>query len=413
MTNTNVSILLIGNELLDGRLNDTNSHYLSKELAINNFNVIAKYTVADKEEEILESLNYLSNKSDVILISGGLGPTSDDLTREVLAKFLNVELVQSKIALSDLKKYYKIRNRELNQSNLKQTFIPSNSTLVRNLNGTASLFRSFSKEKNVHIACFPGVPSELKAAFSENILPWMNKNFKKEQLHLKTYRFFGIPESSLHEQIENLNFSKQVQISYRASFPEIQLVLKSYNQEILEDTNNILLKNVSNKNLFSIDSSISLPLVLHNLLLDKNFKIALAESCTGGLISSLLVSNAGSSNYFSGGVVSYSNESKENLIDVSSDTLKNFGAVSAECASEMAKGVRRKFKSNISISITGIAGPDGGSEDKPVGTFYIGLADEHSVISKKCFFFDKRNRFQTYAAYTALNFLRNHIQQNN
>ncbi|MCL4156419.1 UNVERIFIED_CONTAM: hypothetical protein GTU68_041229, partial [Idotea baltica] len=147
-------------------------------------------------------------------------------------------------------------------------------------------------------------------------------------------------------------------------------------------------------------------------LLAKSLKLSLAESCTGGLLSSLLVSNAGSSNYYPGGVISYSNEIKESLIDVSSDTLNKFGAVSAECASEMAKGVRRKFNSDISISVTGIAGPDGGSEEKPVGTFYIGLADKNSVISKKCFFFDKRNRFQMYAAYTALNFLRNYIEEN-
>lgn len=406
---TKVSLLLIGNELLDGRLNDTNGHYFSLKLKENDFNVVFKQTVADNEGEIIEALNFLAKKSDVILISGGLGPTSDDLTRDVVAKFLETELVQEELALNDLKDFYKRKKRELNPSNIKQTLIPKGSTLIRNKIGTASMFRCYSAKHDVHIVCFPGVPYELKTAFIEEVLPWLNNEFSTSELFISNFRFFGIPESVLHDKVEDLNLDSKIDVAYRASFPEIELLLKSYNKDKLKEGISIIDKNFSSKNLFATNSTLSLPEVVHKLLAKNRETLSLAESCTGGLTSALLLENPGASAYYPGGIVSYSNEVKEKELNVSSNTLNTEGAVSSKCVEEMAIGVKNKFGSTFGLSISGIAGPDGGSDEKPVGTFFVGLATKDKVISEKYFYFDKRKRFQTLASYTALNLLRNNL----
>lgn len=406
---TNISILLIGNELLDGRLNDTNGHYLSLVLKENNFNVVLKQTVSDDEAQILSVLKYLSKHSDVILVSGGLGPTSDDLTREVITKFLNTELEQKEEALKDLKDFYERKKRELNPSNLKQTYIPKGSKLIRNKIGTASMFRSFSSEDDVHIICFPGVPFELKKAFIDDVLPWLKGEFATKEIYVSYFKFFGIPESVLHDKIKELNIDSQIDIAYRASFPEIQILFKSHHREKLRASTELVNNNFSSENLFSKEASSSLPKIVHELLIEKKKTLSLAESCTGGLTSALLLENSGASDYYPGGIVSYSNEIKEKELKVSNKTLKTDGAVSAKCVEEMAKGVREKFNSDFGVSISGVAGPGGGSDEKPVGTFFVGLATKNKVISKKFFYFDKRPRFQLVASYTALNLLRNNL----
>lgn len=386
-----VAILPVGNELLDGRVLDTNSKFLSGEISSLSGEVVCILSVPDELNTIVESLEFVSNKAEVIVITGGLGPTSDDLTREAVSEFANCPLIKNELLLNEIKEFFAKRGKEFHPSNEKQSFIPESSTVIPNTLGTAPGF--LLRKESITIVSLPGVPEELEPMWLNFVKPLLKPD---KELFVLGFKTFNLPESVVAGRIPKL---EDVKIGYRAQFPEITVKISGFHKEKVENAFKVAKEAVGVDSIFTEDINLSLP----DLFKDSKKTIQVAESCTGGLLGKLLTDLPGSSRYFLGGVISYSNELKEKLLGVR--TIKDFGAVSSETAIAMAEGVRKK--ADVGISITGIAGPDGGTNEKPVGTFYIGVATEEG--SKSYHFLYQgadRAKIRKAAAYEALNILR-------
>lgn len=401
------ALLAIGSEIIDGRIMDTNSNYLCKELGLLGIPVRQILTCDDNIDDITAALAYISAKSEIILISGGLGPTTDDLTREAVARYYQCKLVLKEEALRDIKSMYERRGRKYDNSNDVQAYLPENSEIIKNPVGSAPGF--YVGEKGAFLASLPGVPSELKAMFKETVAPLLKKSFPHAKgASIKGFKCFGLPEATIGSRIKALNFPDEISVSYRAAFPEVHVALKSFSAELpkfFEEAK----RAVGEDFIFTEDLNETFEERLHKLLLEKNVTVAAAESCTAGILSGLLTNTPGSSRYFKGGVVSYANEAKRSLLDVPAATLESFGAVSRETAEAMAQAARVKFNADLGISITGIAGPGGGSEKRPVGLFYIGISSTSAVSAVRGFNPLDRKRIRAFAAHTALDSLRRHL----
>jgi nicotinamide-nucleotide amidase len=386
-----VAILPIGNELLDGRVVDTNSKFLGSELASLGIETTCILSVPDDLKSMLDSLRFAEKRANFIIVTGGLGPTSDDITREAVSEFIGRPLVMNNSLLEEIKDFFKRRQRAFNPINEKQALVPETATIIPNSWGTAPGF--IVKKEGLTIAALPGVPAELKPMWEQTLKPFLSPTKK---LFVKGFKTFNLPESVVAASIPELD---GVTIGYRAQFPEITVKISGFDKDKVERAFDIAKSSVPRDSIFTEDIHKSLP----DLFAHSKFTIAVAESCTGGLLGKLLTDLPGSSRYFLGGVIAYSNELKESLLGVT--TLKEFGAVSRETAASMAKGVRGK--ADVGISITGIAGPDGGTPDKPVGTFYIGI-DTNKGTETYHFFYPglDRDRVRKIAAYEALNLLR-------
>lgn len=406
-----VSILAIGSEILDGRVQDSNSNFIAQELQKYGLTLDKILVCDDKVEEIIASIKFLERSCRFLIISGGLGPTTDDLTREGVSSFLEVPLIERPESIERLKILYAKRQRTLDPSNHKQALFPSTSKPIANNIGTAEGFH-ISKNlnaKSFDIFSLPGVPKELTPMFFDYVLPKIQDEYKVSQGYRRSFRIFGIPESDVGSKIKSLNLRDTIFVSYRASFPEIHITLKGNNPSEIDDAF-IKCKNIIEESyIFVEDQEISLPETVCNLLLSSNITISVAESCTGGMLGSYLTSASGSSKYFLGGYMTYSNKRKTEDLLVSNETLSTYGAVSQECAIEMANGCRVKTGSDIAISITGIAGPEGGSQEKPVGTFYIAISDRTASYAERYFFLSDRAAIRKMASYRALDTIRRHI----
>ncbi|RMG40695.1 MAG: CinA family nicotinamide mononucleotide deamidase-related protein [Candidatus Dadabacteria bacterium] len=409
-----VALLIIGSELLDGRVADTNSALICELCADAGIPVNSIVTVADSEQSIISALEFLSARAGYIIISGGIGPTTDDLTREAVAAFSGRELIPDKESHRALIKRYKKSGRKLDPAGEKQALFPEGSVIIPNTTGTAPGFRlsgAFAGKESVTIFALPGVPSELKLMLNESVLPYIREQEKQIKPALtKTLKFFGIPESLLCSKITDANLPDHIMLSYRANFPVIELKVSTFaGTEELNGALNQIRKSVGEEFIFSEAPELSLPAVVCSLLKDKGYTLATAESCTGGLIGKLITDIPGSSGCFKGSLVTYSNEAKLKLLSVNEEVLKDKGAVSAEVAEQMAGGAQKAFNSDLSLSVTGIAGPSGGSEEKPVGTFYIGFVatDCSAVFNYK--FPSERKRVRAFAAYAALDVVRRYL----
>ena len=402
-----LAILSIGSELIDGRILDTNSQYLAHVLQQEGFDVRYHLSCDDNEEEILACLAFLADQVEHIILSGGLGPTSDDITRDVVAKFVGSPTERVPSELDRLRDYFESRGRPFAETNMRQAYFPKNAILIQNPVGTASGFECLGPPV---IMCLPGVPREFQAMTEEYIIPRLHQLHPEHGAPLKhTFAIFGVAESIAGQMIEELNLSCELSFSYRASFPVLKITVWTRANSSLFEECKARIRDCFGQHIYAEEEPYDLVHVVHSLLLETKLTLSVAESCTGGMLGSLFTKYPGSSAYFIGGVQSYSNYVKEQELGVSKEELHTFGAVSEQVAKAMASGIRKKLGTNLALSITGIAGPDGGSPEKPVGTVYIGLASEDSTEATHYYFPFERNAMRKYTSYSALSLLRERL----
>jgi nicotinamide-nucleotide amidase len=409
-------ILVTGQEILTGSVIDTNSAHIAQTLEEAGLEVTRHVCVGDDMEIIVSIIKEISKRADVAVVTGGLGPTADDITAEAAAKSADVELVLNRSALRAVEDYFKERKRTMTSSNKKQAMLPKGSEYLYNPVGTAPGFSM--KIGRCSFFFIPGVPFEVFRMLSDIVLPRIEKHQSRarEVNLVKTISAFGLGESAIGEQLAGLTAEfPEIKLGIRAKFPEIHVTLycrgkddKGLDQS-MGKASEWVMKKIGEK-VFSDDGD-SMEAVVGGLLAGKKATLAVAESCTGGLISHWLTNVPGSSEYFLYSGVTYSNESKSKLLGVSTKIIERHGAVHEETSKEMAEGIRRVAGSNYGLSTSGIAGPAGGTKDKPVGTVCIGLASPHSVKGFRFFFpFNSRSRNKKIFAMKALDLLRHELQ---
>jgi nicotinamide-nucleotide amidase len=380
-------ILAIGDELLFGQTLDTNSHWISAELDKMSIKVIRRTTIGDQESEILTALRDAEERADIILITGGLGPTSDDLTKPCLAKYFDCEIKMNEQALLEVTTFFKSRGREITEINRQQAALPVCCSMISNPLGTAPGMW-FDRNGKVFVS-MPGVPHEMEHMMSSTVIPKLSELFKPPIIVHKLIRTIGIGESSLSEKISawEKRLPSHIRLAYLPSLGEVKLRLTatgSNRAKILTEINGLIddFMPLAGEYVYGFDEE-PLEQTLGRLLRQKDLTISIAESCTGGYVSHLLTTVPGSSDYFQGSMIPYSYEIKINQLGVSEETLNEYGAVSEQTIKEMATLVRQKFKTSIGLATSGIAGPGGATSEKPVGTIWIAYADKDQVITKK------------------------------
>ena len=403
-------ILAIGDELLYGQIVDTNSHWISQELSRIGVKVVHRTTVGDDRDAMLAAFAAAEQRADIILITGGLGPTSDDLTKPLLAEYFGCSVQLVPEALEDVRAFFAKRGRELTDINALQAHLPTNCTYVRNEVGTAP--GMWFDERGVVWMSMPGVPHEMKNLMTDFVLPKLKERFELPVIYHKVIKTVGIGESWLASLIAEWekNLPEHIKLAYLPSLGEVKLRLTAIGKEERRLADDILtevdkVKPLIDKYIYGFDAE-SLPDVIGRLLLNKNKTVALAESCSGGYISHLVTSVPGCSAYFNGAVIPYHNQFKVSQLDVREETLTMRGAVSEETVKEMARNVRRKYNSDFGLATSGIAGPGGGSEEKPVGTVWIACDFDGNTITKKLQLSNERDINIRYTAVFALDLLR-------
>jgi nicotinamide-nucleotide amidase len=380
-------LLTIGDEILYGQIVDTNSQWMSVELSHAGIKVIRKTTVGDQEDEILNALAEAEKRADIVLITGGLGPTSDDLTKPCLAKYFNCELQIHEEALAEVTEFFKSRGRELTEVNRQQAALPVCCEKVTNKMGTAPGMW-FERAGKVFVS-MPGVPYEMKRMMSDIVIPRLRKTFSTPTIHHKVIRTIGLGESFLAEKIADWEkaLPNHIKLAYLPSLGEVKLRLTSFGDSLsaMEAETDALtekLKERVGQFIYGYGED-PIEVVIGNILREKKLTLAIAESCTGGYLSHLITSVPGSSAYFLGSIIPYAYEIKMHQLGVKPETLEKHGAVSEATIMEMASLVRAKFNADIGVATSGVAGPGGGTPEKPVGTVWIAYADKHQTVARK------------------------------
>jgi nicotinamide-nucleotide amidase len=380
-------LLTIGDEILYGQIVDTNSQWMSVELSNAGIKVIRKTTVGDQEAEILTAFAEAEKRADIVLITGGLGPTNDDLTKPCLAKYFNCEVKIHEEALAEVTEFFTSRGRELTEINRQQAALPVCCEKVTNVLGTAPGMW-FERNGKVFVS-MPGVPHEMKRMMTDLVVPKLKKTFQTPAIYHKVIRTVGIGESFLAQKIvewENA-LPPHIKLAYLPSLGEVKLRLTGIGNttEELEKETELLTEKLRDRVGQFIYGYGEEPLevAIGKKLLDKKLTIAIAESCTGGYLSHLVTSVAGSSSYFLGSIIPYDYAIKMRQLGVKPETLEQYGAVSEETIREMANLVRAKFNTDIGVATSGIAGPGGATPEKPVGTVWIAYSDKHQTVTRK------------------------------
>ena len=387
MQAVNAEIIAIGDELLYGQIMDTNSHWISQELDAVGVRVVRKTTVGDNRTDILTAFEEASKRADLILITGGLGPTQDDLTKPLLAEYFGCEIVEVPEAVAAVSAYFTRRGREMTLLNTMQGHLPTCCTYVPNEVGTAP--GMWFEQKGCYWMSMPGVPHEMKKLVKDFVLPKLSQVFDLPVIYHKLIKTAGIGESWLADLIKDWEnaLPAHIRLAYLPSLGHVKLRLTAFgtNKEQLQQEVaaqiQVLLPQIE-KYVYGYDEE-TLETALGKLLKNAGKTIALAESCSGGYVSHLITTVPGSSAYFQGAVVPYHNAFKERILGVKSETLSSHGAVSEATVAEMAEGVRPLFNADYGLASSGIAGPDGGTADKPVGTVWIGCAGPEGVETRK------------------------------
>ena len=380
-------LLTIGDEILYGQIVDTNSQWMSVELDKVGIKVIRKTSVGDQEDEILTALAEAEKRADIILITGGLGPTSDDLTKPCLVKYFDCPLAMHEEALAEVTEFFKSRGRTLTEINRQQAALPICCTKITNAIGTAPGMW-FERNGKVFVS-MPGVPHEMKLMMTNIIVPKLQQHFKTPVIHHKVLRTVGIGESILAEKISSWEqaLPAHTKLAYLPNLGEVKLRITSFGNDLnqLQSEAEELTKKLLPLAGDFIYSQKDEPLevVIGNLLREKSLTLSIAESCTGGYVSHLITSVPGSSEYFQGSIIPYSYEIKMQHLGVRPETLEKHGAVSEETIKEMAALVRKKFGTSIGVATSGVAGPGGATPEKPVGTVWIAVADENQTVTRK------------------------------
>ncbi len=380
-------IITIGDELLIGQTIDTNSVWIGAEMSKIGFDITRKIAIHDRREDILEVLGDVSGKVEIVLITGGLGPTSDDITKPTLCEFFGTTLEVNHEVLEMIKNMMISRNYPLTDLNRKQAEVPKTCEVLKNAAGTAPGMW-FEKDGTIFVS-MPGVPSEMEYLMTTHVLPRLASVFNKNTIIHKNLMVYGIPESMLAERL--VSFESKLpngfKLAYLPSAGVIKLRLTGSGTDRTFLENNIREKVVD---LYSIipeyiyaENEEEMEVTIGKLLISKNQTIGTAESCTGGNIARLLTSVPGSSQYYKGSIVAYDNSVKTGFLGVQEETISKYGAVSKQVVEAMANGAREKLKTDFAIATSGIAGPSGGSESKPVGTVWVAVSSEKRMVSKK------------------------------
>ena len=383
------ALLAIGDEIVAGLTTDTNSGFLAEQLRAIGVEPVAGFSVPDDEEAMARAWERALAEAEVAISTGGLGPTADDLTTSVVARLAGRPLRLDERSLSIIEERFRGRGMEMPENNRRQALFPEGSTIVPNPLGTAPGFICPVGRGGAirHVVCLPGVPREMKRMAVETVIPWLEGLNPGRRFLSRTFSTFGLAESRLDELLEGVVAPSEARLAFRAAFPRVQarLTVAGAPDEDLEGRLDALEARVLERlgtHLYAIGDE-GMEETVGRLLRERGLTLALAESCTGGLIGHRITEVPGSSEYFLVGVVSYSNDAKERLLGVRPETLRDFGAVSTQAAEEMAAGVRRLSGADLGLSTTGIAGPGGGSPDKPVGTVCVGLAWEGGSWSRR------------------------------
>jgi nicotinamide-nucleotide amidase len=409
-------IITIGDEILIGQIIDTNSAWIAQQLNTVGIGVKQISSVSDNEQHILNALNEAQSRADIILITGGLGPTKDDITKTTLAAYFKVGMVQDKQTLDNVSRIFAKYNRPLLEMNKKQADVPANCEVILNENGTAPGMW-FNHEGKIYVS-MPGVPHEMMYMMEEAVIPKLKATFKLPVIIHKTILTVGEGESFLAEKIADIEdaLPPHIKLAYLPKLGSVRLRLSAHGENEVELQKEI--DQYAGQLITRIGKSVvtDADVALEKALLDEmgaaELTLTVAESCTGGYISHLFTQHPGSSKVFLGGAVSYAYELKESILGVKNETLWQHGAVSEETAVEMVEGALLNFKSDYAIAVTGIAGPDGGTEDKPVGTVWIAVANKHTTRAQKYVFGKKRMQNIERTAITAMGMLLKLLREN-
>lgn len=410
-----IEILTTGDELMSGLTRDGNFQWAGEMLTALGFDVAYHTTVGDDMITLKSVFNTAKNRADAVIVTGGLGPTPDDLTIEAVSNFLDVGVELNQPALDMMTERFRKIGRTVSETNMKQVYLPKGSTVLLNKWGTAPGF-SYEVEDTVFFF-LPGVPKEFRAMMDEHVLPELKKrNPQMKKSCMRLVKTFGLPESEVAQKLEGIE-REGIKLGYRAHFREIHLRVSSFGDtgneaqslmdEFLDEINLRLGKYVFTTTGEMLEEVVAALLKKHNMTL------VTAESCTGGLLSHRITNVPGSSSYFLEGVISYSNEAKAKILGVPMALIDSYGAVSAQVVEAMAKGVKELAGSDIGIGISGIAGPGGGTPEKPVGTVYIGLYSEaKGAISHKFQFHGTREEIKLVTVLNALDMIRQSLLNN-
>ncbi len=410
-----LGILTIGNELTSGRTPDTNSALISREVTTMGWQVEAMISVSDRAEAIKDALDFLLQRTDAVVVTGGLGPTADDITTACIAKAFSLELVPDEQALLHIKGLFEKFRLKWSDNNAKQAIFPAGAQPLRNPVGTAWGFSLRVGEKLIIV--IPGVPLEVKRMLPEGVIPLLRSSFPQEAPWVETYTFklFGLAEALIDSTLADAGFDRLgVMVGFYPHFPENHLVLTARGTsteetgermgQAREEVEARLARYIFARGEETIEGSVA------SLLTEKGLTLALAESCTGGLIADRLTNIPGSSVFFDRAAIVYSNRAKTEMLGVPEEIIHRFGAVSPETARLMARGVRQTGGTDIGLAVTGIAGPAGGTAEKPVGTVFIALADRMGAITRSFAFRWDRRRNKTIASQAALMLLYEYLK---
>ncbi len=406
-------IITIGDEILYGQILDTNTQWISLELDKIGIKTVRKSSVGDQRDEIVQILREAQKRADIVFITGGLGPTRDDLTKKILADFFNCSLAYHPDALQDVTDFFAKRGRELSDINRDQALLPTKCTFIPNKQGTAPAMW-FNEQETIWVS-MPGVPFEMKAIMDTEVLPRITTHFKLPVIVHQIRKVVGIGESYLSDLIQDweLQLPSHLKLAYLPSLGIVKLRLTGFGQDKVQLQAEIeaefekvmpLIKTY----IFGQEKD-ELASVVGQLLVDQQATLAVAESCTGGYLAHQFTQYPGCSAYFQGGIISYANDVKVKQLGVSQAILDSDGAVSDSCVMAMAAGVRKHLGTTFALATSGIAGPDGGTEEKPVGTIWIALAHPKGVIVRKLTQGGTRMQNIHLSSLTAINLLRRYL----
>jgi len=411
--NMTAEIITIGDELLIGQTVDTNSAWLGEQLSLAGFDIKRKITIHDNREDILGALESLPGRSDVVLITGGLGPTSDDITKPALCEFFKTQLVVNTDVLSMIEQMMKRRNFPMNDNNRKQAEVPESCRVLTNAMGTAPGLW-FEKSGTVFVS-MPGVPYEMKYIMNEHVIPDLKKRFTSQVIIHKNIMTYGAPEATLAERLQEFEseLPDSVRLAYLPSdgINKLRLTCTGNNRDELIRTIGeqvFRLYRIIPDLIYGEDEE-AFEEVIGKLLIRTGRRLCTAESCTGGNVARMITSIAGSSRYFVGSIVSYSNEVKSEILRIDPQLIEKVGAVSEQVVRAMAENSRKLFRTDYSVATSGIAGPEGGSDEKPVGTVWISVASGSGTVAEKYVFGTERHANIRRFSLAALNLLRKQI----
>ena len=404
-------IITIGDEILIGQIVDTNSAWMGEQFNLNGIEIYQITSVHDDHDHIIRAIKNAEQHADLVVITGGLGPTKDDITKHTLCEYFNTKLVFHEPTLKTIYERFKFRGIDMNKMNRDQAMLPESCTILANKMGTAPGMW-FERNDTIFVS-MPGVPFEMKYLVEFEVLPRLRKTGRTKAIFHKTVLTQGVPESMLAERIANWEdaLPTHIKLAYLPNPMAVRLRLSAIGDDLEALKSDVekeieKLKTIIPEAIFGYDLE-TMAEVIGRELVQQNKKLAVAESCTGGYISHLITSVSGSSEYYSGSVTSYSNEMKEKLLGVSRENLEKYGAVSEQVAREMVEGVKRVMNADYAVATTGIAGPTGGKEEKPVGTVWIAVSGpEKTWVKKYTFVGDQRDRNIVRSGQSALQLLR-------